>query len=215
MNEEQKKVLYALVGLALEKKGGSDEGEETTRLPYLELTDGKKIYHHTDISKIYADDRNGVWIATLSEGLLYWNKDIIRLNTINNSLYFISGDIASTLLYQMMFMIYNNDLGEEFHEKLNGWLRDIRAQRDTPFTLVVAGDFKRGKSTFINALLGEEVVPTDVTTETVTLNRISYGLYLFNFSFAVISEESFQKSHIIFLSICKNTLSHFYIFNLL
>lgn len=63
----------------------SDEGEETTRLPYLELTDGKKIYHHTDISKIYADDRNGVWIATLSEGLLYWNKDIIRLNTINNS----------------------------------------------------------------------------------------------------------------------------------
>ena len=35
---------------------------------------------------------------------------------------------------------------------------------DDPFTLVVVGDFKRGKSTFINALLGEEVVTTNVTT---------------------------------------------------
>ena len=63
----------------------SDNGFKTQSLPYLELIDGKRIYHHTDISKIYTDDRNGVWIATLSEGLLYWNKDIIRLNTINNS----------------------------------------------------------------------------------------------------------------------------------
>lgn len=63
----------------------SDDGSRTQRLPHLELTDGKKIYHHTDISKIYTDERNGVWIATLSEGLLYWNKDIIRLNTINNT----------------------------------------------------------------------------------------------------------------------------------
>jgi len=31
MNEEQKKVLYALVGLALEKKGGSDEGDEDVK----------------------------------------------------------------------------------------------------------------------------------------------------------------------------------------
>lgn len=63
----------------------SDNGFQTQHLPYLELTDGKKIYHHTDISKIYTDERNGIWIATLSEGLLYWNKDIIRLNTINNT----------------------------------------------------------------------------------------------------------------------------------
>lgn len=59
--------------------------------------------------------------------------------------------------------------------KLSHWESDIRRQKDNPFTLVVVGDFKRGKSTFINALLGEDVVTTDVTTETVTLNRISYG----------------------------------------
>ncbi len=53
-------------------------------LPWLELPDGTRIYHHTDISKIYIDDHGGVWIATLSEGLLYWHKDIIRLDTIND-----------------------------------------------------------------------------------------------------------------------------------
>lgn len=73
--------------------------------------------------------------------------------------------------------VYRASLGEGFAEKLNGWLRHIRAQKENPFTLVVVGDFKRGKSTFINALLGEEVAPTDVTTETVTLNKISYGAH--------------------------------------
>ena len=53
-------------------------------LPFINLTDGKKVYHHTDIAKIYVDDRDGVWIATQSEGLLYWHKDIIRLGTIDN-----------------------------------------------------------------------------------------------------------------------------------
>ncbi len=42
----------------------------------------------------------------------WWSDSLLELNTINNRLYFISGDIATTLLYQMMFMIYNNDLGE-------------------------------------------------------------------------------------------------------
>lgn len=72
---------------------------------------------------------------------------------------------------------YKQILGESFVEKLNGWIRNIQNQKDNPFTLVVTGDFKRGKSTFINALLGEEVCPTDVTTETVTLNKISYGAH--------------------------------------
>jgi len=66
-------------------------------------------------------------------------------------------------------------LGENFAGRLNEWLGYIRRQKENPFTVVVIGDFKRGKSTLINALLGEEVATTDVTTETVTLNRISYG----------------------------------------
>lgn len=72
---------------------------------------------------------------------------------------------------------YRATLGENFVQTLDRWLCHIRAQKDNPFTVVVVGDFKRGKSTFINAILGEEVCPTDVTTETVTLNKISYGAH--------------------------------------
>lgn len=43
----------------------------------------------------------------------WWSDSLLELNTINDHLYFISGDIASTLLYQMMFIIYNNDLGNQ------------------------------------------------------------------------------------------------------
>ena len=46
---------------------------------------GKKIYPHTDISKIYADERGGIWIATLAEGLLFWHKDIYHLHTVNSA----------------------------------------------------------------------------------------------------------------------------------
>ena len=45
----------------------------------------------------------------------WWSDSLLELNTINDRLFFISGDIASTLIYQMMFIVYNNDLGEEFN----------------------------------------------------------------------------------------------------
>lgn len=58
---------------------------QVRNLPCLELTDGAKIDHQTDISKIYIDPHDGVWIATLTEGLLYWHKNIFRLHTLNNA----------------------------------------------------------------------------------------------------------------------------------
>lgn len=44
------------------------------------------------------------------------------------------------------------------------------------FTIAVVGEFKRGKSTLVNALLGEEVLPADVLPATATLNRVTYDL---------------------------------------
>lgn len=52
--------------------------------PYLECTDGRKIYPHTDISDIFADNYGGVWVATQAEGLVYWDKSIIYLKTVNS-----------------------------------------------------------------------------------------------------------------------------------
>jgi len=80
--------------------------------------------------------------------------------------------------------------------KLGNWLRQLRdfSERlnlqnlvnsidDTlhrvetnAFSIAVVGEFKRGKSTFINALLGREILPADILPTTATLNRVTYGL---------------------------------------
>ena len=67
--------------------------------------------------------------------------------------------------------------GEDFAESLAKWQRVIDKKCDEPFTLVVLGDFKRGKSTIINALLGKSLAPVNAAPETYTINEISYGEY--------------------------------------
>lgn len=44
------------------------------------------------------------------------------------------------------------------------------------FRIGIMGEFKRGKSTVINALLGEEVVPADILPCSATLNRIVWDV---------------------------------------
>jgi small GTP-binding protein len=58
--------------------------------------------------------------------------------------------------------------------------RDIRASRipkieDERFHLVVLGEFNHGKSTFVNALLGAEVLPTGITPTTAALNHVVHS----------------------------------------
>jgi len=42
-------------------------------------------------------------------------------------------------------------------------------------SVVVVGEFKRGKSTFINALLGHDILPSDILPTTATINRVVFG----------------------------------------
>lgn len=44
------------------------------------------------------------------------------------------------------------------------------------FSVAIVGEFKRGKSTFINALLGKEILPSDILPCSATLNRVTYGV---------------------------------------
>jgi hypothetical protein len=44
------------------------------------------------------------------------------------------------------------------------------------FSVAVVGEFKRGKSTFINALLGQDILPSDILPCSATLNRVTYGV---------------------------------------
>lgn len=66
-------------------------------------------------------------------------------------------------------------LGDEFTEHLRDWDAAITKRRTEPFSLVVLGDFKRGKSTIINAILGKSIAPVNVAPETFTINSISYS----------------------------------------
>ncbi len=66
-------------------------------------------------------------------------------------------------------------LGDEFTEHLHDWDKAITKRRTEPFSLVVLGDFKRGKSTIINAILGKSIAPVNVAPETFTINSISYS----------------------------------------
>ncbi len=43
------------------------------------------------------------------------------------------------------------------------------------YMVVVLGEFKRGKSSFVNALLGKGLLPTDVLPETATINMLLYN----------------------------------------
>jgi GTP-binding protein EngB required for normal cell division len=54
-------------------------------------------------------------------------------------------------------------------------LREARDQLVGLFLLVVAGEFNSGKSSFINALLGERVLPEGVTPTTDRINILRYG----------------------------------------
>lgn len=68
------------------------------------------------------------------------------------------------------------------------------------FKVVVVGEFSRGKSTFINALLGKRILPAKTNPTTTTINRIRYGetpRYLLHFrqqkEAKEISEEQFKS----------------------
>ncbi len=47
--------------------------------------------------------------------------------------------------------------------------------RDDNFKVFVMGEFKRGKSTFINAMLGQEVLPAFATPCTAIINEVKWG----------------------------------------
>lgn len=44
------------------------------------------------------------------------------------------------------------------------------------FSIGILGEFKRGKSTVINALLGREIMPADILPTSATMNRVTYGM---------------------------------------
>ena len=98
---------------------------------------------------------------------------------LNNTIYKSAEEDITVVRSCLDELIANKELsailGDEFAEGLDVWNALIKRRCDEPFTLVILGDFKRGKSTIINALLGRSLAPVNIAPETYTINEISYG----------------------------------------
>jgi GTP-binding protein EngB required for normal cell division len=58
---------------------------------------------------------------------------------------------------------------------LLGAVEALAVERERPLRVAVVGEFNAGKSTFLNALLGEDVAPTGVLPTTATLHWVAWA----------------------------------------
>src|SRR6185436_3202358 len=56
-----------------------------------------------------------------------------------------------------------------------GRVEALAVERERPLRVAIVGEFNAGKSTFINALLGEDVAPTGVLPTTATLHWVAWA----------------------------------------
>lgn len=71
----------------------------------------------------------------------------------------------------------NTILEPKFHasNELKNELDKIDAFATNPISIAIVGQFSSGKSTFLNALLGDNILPTGITPVTAKLTHIRYG----------------------------------------
>ncbi len=95
-----------------------------------------------------------------------------------------NAEFGNFTTYKQMVMDLSTDLttlqNYSLKLKLDGNVESIekalKKLKEEHFDIAIIGEFKRGKSTLINALLGKSVLPMDVLPTTATLNRITYDI---------------------------------------
>lgn len=68
-----------------------------------------------------------------------------------------------------------SELGEAAEEDRRRLLEVAQDLRELFFLVVVIGEFNAGKSSFVNALLGDDLLPTGITPTTEAIELIRYG----------------------------------------
>jgi tetratricopeptide (TPR) repeat protein/GTPase SAR1 family protein len=81
-----------------------------------------------------------------------------------------SNDIADIARFVERVFESRRELGH-----LVGEVARSAANLDQPLLVTVMGEFKSGKSSFVNAFIGAEVAPTGITPTTATINVVRYG----------------------------------------
>lgn len=87
-------------------------------------------------------------------------------------------------------------------EQLKSQIKDLE---NGLFKLIVLGEFNHGKSTLINALLGQELLPSNLTPTTAFINKLIYGeqesikLVKEDKSWETLSKEEFKENYTLLL----------------
>lgn len=104
------------------------------------------------------------------------NKSLKRFkNKKEECLKFISAAEALTKNYEKNFPPAAGT-GEERQTQRSEIFKDLGSKlNDSRLKILVAGQFKHGKSTLVNALLGEEILPAYSTPCTAVITEIEYG----------------------------------------
>ncbi|WKA57805.1 dynamin family protein [Planococcus shenhongbingii] len=53
--------------------------------------------------------------------------------------------------------------------------KNLKEDLEDNLMIMISGEFNAGKSIFINALLGEKVLTTDITPATAIITKLTYG----------------------------------------
>jgi small GTP-binding protein len=78
-------------------------------------------------------------------------------------------------LYPTLRRLHQLFLAQPQLAPLGAEVVQIKEVFDRPLLVTVMGEFNSGKSTFVNALIGEKVAPMGVTPTTATINVLKYG----------------------------------------
>jgi predicted GTPase len=99
------------------------------------------------------------------------DRIILDFDSLSEDVEHLLSDINSMRSEKM----FRKSLGADFTQKLKDYNTSVKKRLYGTFNIVIIGDFKRGKSTLINAIIGEDIAPTAVTPETVTINKLSFS----------------------------------------
>lgn len=98
----------------------------------------------------------------------YLNKD--KIFKESNDFYNENDNLLQTI-QDLQIKLRKHDLLKDLSFKVT----DIIDSFNKPLVVTVMGEFKVGKSTFINALIGKNIAPMGVTPTTATINFFQYG----------------------------------------
>jgi len=152
--------------VCLIENGNSDKSMELLKNALKMKADGPADTRICENSKILIDR-----ILSEKEGspkIGNTEKDIK-----NEEILVFKGTKNSTIkhLKKMKEIFEGSSLFYSFKEAVSGLISEY----DRPFLLTVLGEFNAGKSTFINALLGEELLSVGDIPTTATISLLKYG----------------------------------------